>query len=213
MTNVGTADPRSANPGNLTQRANATVYSTGDQSVGGTYENGRVRLDLPVDWPEGTPLHVTPMAPVDDSLELDGHVIVVGFGLAGRCVADLLDQAKLSFTIIEKNAVTVVTQRALGRNILLGNVIDAETLAKAGINDAAVLALTIPDEAAVLKAVALARRLRPKIYIIARTNYSSQGMKASQLGADDVIKAEQAVALQFYEKLSRHIRRTVAAKA
>lgn len=189
------------------------MYSTSDQSVGGIYENGRVRLDLPVDWPEGTPLHVTPMAPVGKSLELDGHVIVVGFGLAGRCVADLLDQTRLSFTIIEKNPVTVITQRALGRNVLLGDVIDAETLVKAGVNNASILALTIPDEAAVLKAVALARRLRPKIYIIARTNYSSQGMKASQLGADDVIKAEQAVALQFYEKLSRHIRQAVAAKA
>jgi hypothetical protein len=36
------------------------------------------------------------------------------------------------------------------------------------------------------------------------------GHKASQLGADDVIKAEQAVALQFYEKLSSRIRTPVA---
>ena len=48
-------------------------------------------------------------------------------------------------------------------------------------------------------------RQRPKMYIIARTNFSSQGMKASQLGADDVIKAEQAVALQFYDRIARHI--------
>ena len=32
-------------------------------------------------------------------------------------------------------------------------------------------------------------------------------MKASQVGANDVIKAEQAVALQFYDKLSRRLRR------
>jgi hypothetical protein len=36
-------------------------------------------------------------------------------------------------------------------------------------------------------------------------------MKASQLGADEVIKAEQAVALQFYDKLSRRLRQLVAA--
>jgi hypothetical protein len=39
------------------------------------------------------------------------------------------------------------------------------------------------DEEAVLEATSLARRLRPEIYIIARTNYSSKGMQASQLGA------------------------------
>ena len=84
----------------------------------------------------------------------------------------------------------------------------AETLVRAGLNRAAILALTIPDEDAVLDAIALARRLRPEIYIIARTNYSSKGMRASQLGADEVIKAEQAVALQFYDKLSRRIQRS-----
>ena len=70
---------------------------------------------------------------------------------------------------------------------------------------ASILALTIPDEEAVLAATSLARRLRPEIYILARTNYSSKGMQASQLGADDVIKAEQAVALQFYDRLSRRL--------
>ena len=110
--------------------------------------------------------------------------------------------------VVEQNPVTVETQRALGREIVEGDARDAETLIAAGLNDAAVLALTIPDEDAVLKATSLARRLRPDIYIIARTNYSSKGMQASQLGADEVIKAEQAVALLFYDKLRRRIRLT-----
>ena len=86
-----------------------------------------------------------------------------------------------------------------------GSGTDADTLVRAGLNTASILALTIPDEEAVLRGTSLARRLRPEIYIIARTNYSSKGMKASQLGADEVIKGEQAVAFQFYDKLSRRI--------
>jgi voltage-gated potassium channel Kch len=66
--------------------------------------------------------------------------------------------------------------------------------------------LTIPDEDAVLKAIKLAREIKPELYIIARTNYSSMGLRAVQLGADDVVKAEQAVAIQFRERLSQHIR-------
>ena len=178
-----------------------------DQSPGGVYHDGRVELDAPVDWPDETRVIVTPVLPPDAAARLDGHVIIVGFGLAGRCVADLLDRSKLSYTIIEKNPVTVETQRALGRDILSGDATSAETLTDAGLNAASILALTIPDEEAVLKATSLARRLNHGIYIIARTNYSSKGMKASQLGADDVIKAEQAVALQFYDRLSRRIRK------
>jgi CPA2 family monovalent cation:H+ antiporter-2 len=164
-----------------------------------------VVLDEPVDWLPGTRLTVTPLPPPPNGAQLEGHVIVVGFGLAGRCVADLLDSSGLPYTIIEKNEVTVATQRALGRRVVAGDATDTRTLLEAGLTTAAILALTIPDEDAVLKATALARRLRPQIYIIARTNYSSKGMQASQLGADDVIKAEQAVALQFYEKLSRRL--------
>ena len=107
---------------------------------------------------------------------------------------------------------TVETQRALGRRIIQGDAAQAETLSEAGLATAAILALTIPDEDAVLQATSLARRLRPAIYIVARTNYSSKGMKASQLGADDVIKAEQAVALQFYDRLSQQIRRMAVGK-
>src|SRR3990172_1263243 len=91
------------------------------------------------------------------------------------------------------------------RRVLVGSASDAQTLTEAGLNTASILALTIPDEDAVLEAISLARRLRPEIYIIARTTYSSKGMQASQLGADDVIKAEQAVALQFYDRLSRRL--------
>ena len=176
-----------------------------DQSYGAVFRERKVELDDQAYWPDGTRLMVMPVSQPDSASGLDGPVIIVGFGLAGRCVADLLDQAKLPYTIIERNPVTVETQRALGRNIMHGEAANAETLVKAGLNTASILALTIPDEDAVLNAIALARRLRPKIYIIARTNYSSKGMRASQLGADDVIKAEQAVALQFYEKLSFRI--------
>jgi hypothetical protein len=38
-------------------------------------------------------------------------------------------------------------------------------------------------------------------------------MQAAQLGANEVIKAEQAVALQFYERLRERIRCATAAGA
>lgn len=176
-----------------------------DQSKGATFRDRQVRFDEPVDWPEGTRLIVTPIEPIETGMPIEGHVIIVGFGLAGRCVADLLDSAKQSYTVVERNHTTVETQSALGRKIVEGDATEAETLIAAGLHSAAIVALTIPDEDEVLKATALARRLRPDVYIIARTNYSSKGMQALQLGADEVIKAEQAVALQFYDNLSRRI--------
>lgn len=180
-------------------------------SIRATYRDGQVVLEETADWPEGTELVVAPVLPQGETFGVGvGRVIIAGFGLAGRYVTDLVSGAKLSYTVIERNPVTVETQRALGREIIEGDVNDAHALMKAGLAEASILALTIPDESAVLRATALARRLRPDIYIIARTNYSSQGMRATQLGADEVVKAEQAVALQFYERLHRRLRKLCA---
>ncbi len=176
----------------------------GDNTCGALFRNGRVELDHETHWPEGQRLIV---APVVAPLVIDPkqHVIVVGFGLAGRCVADLLDLNKIPYVIVEMNRSTVATQAALGRRVFFGDISQAEVLVEAGIASASILALTIPNEEAVLAAIAIARRYRPQIHIIARTQHASKGMAASQLGADDVIKAEQAVAVQFYELLKKRL--------
>ena len=177
-----------------------------DQERLAVYRHGRLELTGPVDWPSGTRVAVRPVEPPPELSPVSaGPVVIAGFGLAGRCVADLLDNGGIEYVVVEKNPVTVETQACLGRRIIQGDISEESTLHEAGIESASVLALTIPDEQAVLEATALARRLQPGIYIIARTTYTSAGLKASQLGADEVIKAEQAVALQFYERLQQRL--------
>lgn len=170
----------------------------------GTVRNGKIEFTESVDWPDGTQVFVRDAEASDFEFQPKddfGKVIIAGFGLAGRWVADIFERHHIPYVIVEKNIHTVETQHHLGKEIVEGDVGDEQTLRRAGIEDASILALTIPDEEAVLRATQTARRLKPDIYIVARTNYTSQGMRASQLGADDVVKAEQAVARQFYEML------------
>ncbi len=135
-----------------------------------------------------------------------GLVIIAGLGLAGRWVADIFDRHGIDYIVVEQNRDTVKRQKLLGKKIILGDISDEATLIAAGIDKADILALTIPDEQAVLNATKIARKLRPHIYIVARTTYSSSGMEAAQLGADAVVKAEQAVANRFYELLLYKLR-------
>lgn len=177
---------------------------SGDAEHAGIYRHGQVELNASCDWPQGARVLVRLASDSSQTDILDwGDVIIAGFGLAGRCVADFVQPAARRCVVVERNPVTVATQRALGRNVVEGDISEKAVLLEAGIRDASVLALTIPDEAAVLRATELARSLNSEIYIIVRTTYASCGMKAAQLGADDVVKSEQAVAMQFYEKL-RH---------
>ncbi len=175
----------------------------------GIFRGGLVRLLEDAPWDEGTPVEVSlAEAPSADVIQQMGLVIIAGFGLAGRWVAEIFDRHGIDYIVVEQNPETVKRQKLLGKKIILGDISQEPTLISAGIDTADILALTIPDEQAVLKATKVARQLRPGIYIVARTTYSSSGMEAAQLGADAVVKAEQAVANHFYELLLRKLRST-----
>lgn len=171
----------------------------------GTYENGVIRLDGPVNWSSGTRVIVRVAEPKAFAPCELGPVIIAGFGLAGRWVADIFDRHGIDYVVVDENPQTIAAQKSLGRRVVLGDISQEQTLREAGIEKASILALTVPDEQAVLKATRLARRLKPDLYIVARTTYTSAGIQAHELGADDVIKAEQTVARQFYEMLLRKV--------
>jgi voltage-gated potassium channel Kch len=77
-----------------------------------------------------------------------------------------------------------------GPRFVFGDVSNREVLGSAGVEDADALALTMPDEQSVLRACAIAKRLRPGIQVFARINFASQSRIAQELGADLVIVEE-----------------------
>lgn len=170
----------------------------------GIYENGCIRLPTGVDWPEGTAV-VIRMADLKSGQVVPtlSRVIVAGFGLAGRSVAGLCERYGIEYVIVERNARTIQTQRELGRKVVEGDISEEQTMRAAGIEDASLLALTIPDEHAVRRATQIARALNPHVYIIGQAVYTSTGMQIEKYGANDVIKVEQLVAREFYEHLLR----------
>lgn len=144
--------------------------------------------------------------------ELKNHVIIAGFGVGGRFIAEYLREKKTPFIVVELNPQTCDAQRAGGVPVIEGSIADEAVLRKAGIESASVLALAIPDEEAALRATERANAIRPEIHIIASTRYTSTGLQALQRGADEVIVAEQAVAQEFYRRIDRFVSR-VAKKA
>lgn len=124
------------------------------------------------------------------------HAVVAGFGLAGRLIVDLLRSRQMSYTVIERNPLTI---RRCGTTtqIIEGDVTDEAVLYRAGIERATLFALTMPAEEAVIEAVQIVRRINKTCYILARTSYTSGGLHAIKLGANDAVVAEQTVALEF----------------
>lgn len=122
------------------------------------------------------------------------HAIVAGYGPVGRLVAQRLEKHGLSVTILETNLDTIERQLDLDKRVCYGDVIDPEILRTAGIERADALILAIPNEAAAVEACRIARELQPDIFIAARTNFFSQGLLASEAGADAVVVEEVVTA-------------------
>ncbi|MEQ9454953.1 MAG: NAD-binding protein [Phycisphaeraceae bacterium] len=122
------------------------------------------------------------------------RAIVAGYGPVGRLVAEGLRRAGFEVVIVELNLETIERQLGLDQRVVYGCVTDAEVLKKAGVESADALAVTVPVEADVIEACRVARSLNPGIRITARTNFVSQGMRARQAGADEVIVEEVVTA-------------------
>lgn len=142
-----------------------------------------------------------------EPLQLSNHVIIAGFGVGGRFIAEYLREKNTQFIVVEMNPQTCDAQRACGVPVIEGSIADESILRRAGIETASVLALAIPDEDAALRATERANAIRPEIHIIASTRYTSTGLEALQRGADEVIVAEQAVAQEFYRRIDRFVSR------
>lgn len=134
------------------------------------------------------------------------RAIVAGFGVVGRMVALELERQGLTVTVIDLNRKTIAKQQDLARSVIHGDVQDPDTLTRAGIDEADVLVLAVPNEKDAVDACRVARRLNPRVYIAARTNFVSQGMLCTQAGADCVIVEEivtaQAMQRAITEKLN-----------
>jgi CPA2 family monovalent cation:H+ antiporter-2 len=143
---------------------------------------------------------MTQPAPLAESPGTGGladHAVIAGFGVPGRAVADLLHRQGVTFCVIEQNDETVERCRKAGLCMVQGDAGDAATLRKAGLERAVLFACTVPNDAAMYAAVAEARRLNPRLRIVARCRYVSSGIEATRLGADDVVVEEHAVAQAF----------------
>jgi voltage-gated potassium channel Kch len=126
----------------------------------------------------------------------DAFVVIAGFGVPGRVLAESLKRRGIHYMVIDSNPQTA-ERCGPGEPIVTGDARRPEVLKAAGIERATLFAATVPDENVVLQTVEEARRLNPSVRIVARCHYTSTGMRARQRGASDVVVSEQEVAKEL----------------
>jgi CPA2 family monovalent cation:H+ antiporter-2 len=147
----------------------------------------------------------------NETASATGHVIVVGYGLNGQNLAQVLKEVSIPYRVLEMDPDLVRSAKAGGEPISFGDGTRPEILQQVGIDKARVLVVAISDPATTARLVSQARRLRTDLYIIVRTRYVAEIDHLYRLGANQVIPEEFETSVEIFARVLQeyHIPRNV----
>lgn len=130
-----------------------------------------------------------------------GHVLIVGYGINGRNVANLLAEMRVPYAILELNPSTVRRLRRAGEWVIFGDAARRPVLLQAGVRFARALVVSTADPAACRQIVAQAKEANPSLAILVRTRYSGEIAELQRLGAQAVVADEFEASLSLAGRL------------
>ena len=140
--------------------------------------------------------------------QLDGHVIVCGFGRLGNVLARAMRASSAGFVVLEENEVRAAEAQALGYLCIQGDATSEAALHAAGVTRANGLASVLSNDALNVFITLTARALNPNLLIVARGELPSTEDKLVRAGADRVVMpthigAERIAELLLYQESAR----------
>lgn len=122
--------------------------------------------------------------------DLSGHVVVVGYGHAGRCVTDVLGRLEIPCLVVERDLSTAEEAEAAGFQVLVGDAANSEIMEHAHLGTARVLTVTVKQEASAELIVREARASFPKLRVVARADSEDGVAMMVEAGVEDVVRPE-----------------------
>jgi CPA2 family monovalent cation:H+ antiporter-2 len=136
---------------------------------------------------------------------ISDHVVIVGFGLAGKLVARALAASGVPYVVLEINAETVRAARAEQQTVFYGDATSAEALGHAHVARARAIILLMNDPSAAQRVVDAARRVAPGVPLFMRAHYLAERDALQRLGATDVVAEEVEGGIELMARLLRSL--------
>ncbi|WP_079433372.1 monovalent cation:proton antiporter-2 (CPA2) family protein [Zoogloea sp. LCSB751] len=121
------------------------------------------------------------------SMFVDKHAILCGFGRNGQYLGRLLEQEGITYIALDLDPERVREAAAAGETVVFGDAAKRETLMAAGISRASVVVITYADTDAALRAMSQVRACRPDVPVVVRTADEVDLEKLQQAGAAEVV--------------------------
>lgn len=136
---------------------------------------------------------------------LKDHVVVVGFGLAGKIAARTLAALGRPFVVLEMNATNVRAGKEMSLPVYYGDATSEETLEHARLADARLLVLLMNDPQAAQRIVDTAKRAAPSVPVLVRARYLGEREGLMKTGAGDVVAEEVEGAIEVISRIMRSL--------
>ncbi len=144
-----------------------------------------------------------PAAPETVADELSNHVVVVGFGLAGRSLSSVLKSLDIPYRAVDGNPRTVERWRGHGEPIIFGDSSRPAILEHLGVKRARLVSIAINDPEATRATIELTRSLAPDVEIVARAPFMDDLDELFRHGASQVVAEEFESTIDLMSKVLR----------
>ena len=121
------------------------------------------------------------------------QLTIIGFGPAGRRIAEALLEKQIHPQVIELNPKSAGKAEEMGLSVFLGDATHGEVLLHAGIQKSAVVVVTVPDPYTCRDIIKNIRLTSPGTAVIARGRYHIAISQLTEAGASSVIDEENVV--------------------
>ncbi len=129
------------------------------------------------------------------------HLIIIGFGVSGRNLAQAARVAGITYVIVEMNPETVRNEKAKGEPIYYGDAAQNAVLQHSNIKDARIVVVAINDPTATRRIIEMVRRLNPKVHLIVRSRFLQEIEPLHELGADEVVPEELETSVEIFTRV------------
>lgn len=125
-----------------------------------------------------------------DPHPLENHIVLCGYGRVGAWVGRALDNAEISYVVIDYDQEVTRKLQKRGQRVIYGDPTLREVLQAADIESAKAVVIAIPDALEQRAVIASVQTLAPDLKIISRAHLDEDVDKLKTLKVDKIVQPE-----------------------
>ena len=134
---------------------------------------------------------------LDEGKRLSSHVVICDYGKTAKNLGQVLEHRDFSYLIIDIDPRVIDLARERGIPCIYGDASNPEILAQAKLERAKVLVITFPDPIAAEMVVGNARRINPRLDVVARVHRDEDTEVLRRLGVAEMVRPELEAGLEI----------------